>query len=133
MTEKQLVEPGDGILLVVKGTVPISTHANDFTKVTIRPEHPKPVVNSGSASLLRSWDWTGFDDEVNTYNIANAKVEVIFTSKFKNGVHIDLADGSYWMRRPDGWQPMYVGDGVNSGSIHGRNAPKQPQRLKEAR
>jgi hypothetical protein len=129
---EQLVEPGDGILLVIKGVVPFGT--SKFTEVTIKPERPKPAA----PSIVELWDsnsfanWQGFGDAQDIYNIANAKVEVIYTSKYKNGVHIDLSDGSYWMRKPDGWHHMFIGTEMRVG---GQNSlvPKQPQRLKEAR
>lgn len=127
MTIKQIIEPGDGLLLVVKGTVPFSTNSNDYAEVTINPERPRPTVSN------ESWhDWHGFGDALDVYAIANAKVEVIYTSKFKNGVHIDLADGSYWMRRPDGWHAMATEGDLNYPSV-GKAAPKQPQRLRESR
>lgn len=124
----QIVEPGDSITVVVKGTVPHTT--SKATEVVIKPERPGPAGNLPGSVLA---DWKGFGDALEVHSIANAKVEVIFTSRFKNGVHIDLSDGLYWIRRPDGWQPMYVGDSTIPGSFHGKTAPKQPQRLREDR
>lgn len=131
MTE-QVYEPGDKIRIVIEGTIPVE--GIRATNVAIRPEHPRPGDNYPNFAALG--DWTGFGDAIDQYGVANARVSVTKTSRYKNGVHIDLSDGTYWLRRPDGWHFMAIGQSlppyVGMGTRR-KDAPTRPQRLKEDR
>jgi hypothetical protein len=127
---KQLVEPGDTIILVVKGIVPFDT--SKYTEVTVKPERPKPANVPNRFSNLELAEWRGWEDAFDVYAIANATVEVTYVSRYKNGVYIDLDDREFWMRRPDGWTKMYIGSDLRSDDGL-KTKPVNPQRLKEER
>lgn len=131
----QVVEPGDDMVITIRGKVP-SGDGRPVFKVSVDDPNRRQPIGTSFPDITDPYSWTGFGSgpRAVSFDLAlGAKVEVTYTSRFKEGVHIDLEDNTYWMRNPDGWHymPIEVGGEVYTHPL--KTAPKQPQLLTEDR
>lgn len=117
-------EPGDKVTITVAGTVVSPVYASS--------DYPTMVHISRLADplMFRGADPVAVDLCLSPAAAVTAEV----VSPHRNGVHID-ADGTYWMRRPDGWYRMRVDSAPlpRAAGPAAPSRPRRPRRLKEAR